>query len=232
MISRPNFIELCRQVTQIDEQAFQELWQQLGLSIDREQGYATIDDHCRRTSQLSFLKLLAEGHAYATEAPTLWDVDFQTAVAQAEVEDRPLTGHSTISALASKAAVRSSSQQLVQLLSACVASIAHPEVNVTSRSSVNVLSHHFSMPQCRSLPTSAQASKRHQHPHGVHLRRCHRRGVVATVDLPLRQVVGKDGRLIPVQFGSPGWESLIRCGQRVLRGAARETRPASEEGHH
>ena len=41
-------------LTQIDEQAFQELWQQLGLSIDWEQEYATIDDHCRRTSQLSF----------------------------------------------------------------------------------------------------------------------------------------------------------------------------------
>src|SRR5262249_41986485 len=92
MISRPNFIELCRQLTEIDEKAFQELWQQLGLSIDWEQQYATIDDRCRRTSQLSFLKLLAEGHAYATEAPTLWDVDFQTAVAQAEVEDRPLAG--------------------------------------------------------------------------------------------------------------------------------------------
>src|SRR5262245_41884633 len=92
MVSRPNFIELCRQRTEVDEKAFQKLWQQLGLSIDWEQEYATIDARCRRTSQLSFLKLLADGHAYATEAPTLWDVDFQTAVAQAEVEDRPLTG--------------------------------------------------------------------------------------------------------------------------------------------
>src|SRR5262249_32485731 len=123
-----NFIELCRQLTEMDEKAFQELWQQLGLSIDWEQEYATIDDRCRRTSQLSFLKLLAEGHVYATEAPTLWDVDFQTAVAQAEVEDRPLTEAfpSTVSGVEGGVSFVPAPPR-PELIPACVAVVAHPE---------------------------------------------------------------------------------------------------------
>ena len=37
-------------------------------------------------------QLLRDGHAYLAEAPTLWDVDFKTAVAQAELEDRERPG--------------------------------------------------------------------------------------------------------------------------------------------
>ena len=43
-------------------------------------------------AQLSFLDLHRKGHVYSVEAPTIWDVDFRTAVAQAEVEDRPQRG--------------------------------------------------------------------------------------------------------------------------------------------
>ena len=39
-----------------------------------------------------FLRNLARGEAYAQEAPTLWDVTFRTAVAQAELEDRERPG--------------------------------------------------------------------------------------------------------------------------------------------
>ena len=46
----------------------------------------------RRLAQLSFLDLHAKGHVYNVLAPTMWDVDFRTAVAQAEVEDRPQKG--------------------------------------------------------------------------------------------------------------------------------------------
>ena len=50
--------------------------------------YATIDKRSQRISQIGFLHLLKRGLAYQLEAPTLWDVDFRTAVAQAELEDR------------------------------------------------------------------------------------------------------------------------------------------------
>ena len=54
--------------------------------------YATIDARAQRVSQLAFLRLLQRGLAYQVEAPTLWDVDFRTAVAQAELEDREVPG--------------------------------------------------------------------------------------------------------------------------------------------
>ena len=87
-ISRPNFVELCRRLTDADEQVFEALWRQLGLSVDWTLAYATIGERARRASQRGFLRLLARGEAYQAEAPTLWDVTFRTAVAQAEVEDR------------------------------------------------------------------------------------------------------------------------------------------------
>src|SRR4051794_1684290 len=87
-ISRPNFVELCDRLTKEDEKAFEHLWRYLGLSVDWGMTYATIDKRSQRTSQVAFLHLLERGLAYQLEAPTLWDVDFRTAVAQAELEDR------------------------------------------------------------------------------------------------------------------------------------------------
>ena len=49
--------------------------------------YRTIGSDVTRISQLAFLRLVERGHAFRVEAPTLWDVDFKTAVAQAELED-------------------------------------------------------------------------------------------------------------------------------------------------
>jgi len=91
-VSRRNFIELCHGLTEEDEKVFEELWRTLGLSVDWSQTYATIDTHSRRTSQRAFLRNLARGEAYSQEAPVLWDVDFRTAVAQAELEDRERPG--------------------------------------------------------------------------------------------------------------------------------------------
>src|SRR3979409_2357205 len=91
-VSRPNFIELCDRLTRQDEQIFEQLWKTLGLSVDWSMTYATIGKRAQRVSQLVFLHLLQRGRAYQVEAPTLWDVDFKTAVAQAELEDREVPG--------------------------------------------------------------------------------------------------------------------------------------------
>ena len=91
-VSRPNFIELCERLTAEDEQAFENLFRHIGLSVDWTRTYATIDAHCRRVSQLAFLENLERGEAYQIEAPSLWDVSFQTAVAQAELDDREMPG--------------------------------------------------------------------------------------------------------------------------------------------
>src|SRR3954449_11763400 len=92
-ISRPNFIELCEQLVVQDEQVFEDLWRTLGLSVDWSQHYTTIGPKAQKVSQRAFLRNLARGEAYLQEAPTLWDVTFQTAVAQAELEAREYAGH-------------------------------------------------------------------------------------------------------------------------------------------
>src|SRR6266540_6761446 len=82
-VSRPTFIEICTQLTVEDEKAFEHLWRFLGLSVDWSMTYATISKSSQCVSQIMFLRLLEKGLAYQVEAPTLWDIDFRTAVAQA-----------------------------------------------------------------------------------------------------------------------------------------------------
>ncbi len=122
-VSRPNFIELCHQLTAEDERVFEILWRLVGLSVDWGRTYATIDDRSRRTSQRMFLHNLARGEAYTSEAPTLWDVDFQTAVAQAEMEDRQLAG-AYHRLRFDDIEVETTRPELV---AACVALVAHPD---------------------------------------------------------------------------------------------------------
>ncbi|MEV4277359.1 valine--tRNA ligase [Actinoplanes xinjiangensis] len=91
-ISRRNFVELCGRLTVEDEKGFEALWRRLGLSVDWGLTYTTIGEKARAVSQRAFLANLAAGQAYTAEAPTLWDIGFRTAVAQAELEDRERPG--------------------------------------------------------------------------------------------------------------------------------------------
>jgi valyl-tRNA synthetase len=92
-ISRPNFIALCDELVEEDEKVYESLWRTLGLSCDWSHTYTTIGDRARTVSQRAFLRNLARGEAYMQEAPTVWDVTDQTAVAQAEIQAREYPGH-------------------------------------------------------------------------------------------------------------------------------------------
>jgi valyl-tRNA synthetase len=128
-ISRPNFIELCEELTAEDEKIFEDLFRRLGLSVDWSLLYTTIEDRSRRASQRGFLRNLARGEAYTQEAPTLWDVDFRTAVAQAELEDRDRPGayHTIAFHKADGSGDVLIDTTRPELLPACVALIAHPD---------------------------------------------------------------------------------------------------------
>jgi valyl-tRNA synthetase len=127
-ISRRNFIELCHILTQEDEKVFEELWRTLGLSVDWEQSYATIDEHSQRTSQKMFLNNLARGEAYSQEAPVLWDVDFQSAVAQAELEDREKGGaYHRVAFHKPDGTPMYIETSRPELICSCVALVANPE---------------------------------------------------------------------------------------------------------
>ncbi len=127
-VSRPNFVELCVELTEQDEKTFEELWRRLGLSVDWGMTYTTIGPEAQRASQRGFLHLLHAGHAYQKVAPTLWDVDFQTAIAQAELEDRELTGaYHRIRFGGPDGTPIEVDTTRPELIPACVALVAHPD---------------------------------------------------------------------------------------------------------
>jgi valyl-tRNA synthetase len=128
-ISRRNFIELCETLTVEDEKTFESLWRQLGLSVDWTQTYRTISDDTIRTSQLAFLRNYERGEAYQALAPTLWDVDFRSAIAQAELEDRdqPAAYHRLAFHKTDGSGDILIETTRPELLAACVALVAHPD---------------------------------------------------------------------------------------------------------
>ncbi|OUD85665.1 Valine--tRNA ligase [Clavibacter michiganensis subsp. michiganensis] len=158
-ISRRNFIELCERLTEEDEKQFEDLFRTLGLSVDWRQSYRTIGAEAQVASQRAFLRNLARGEAYQADAPTLWDVTFRTAVAQAELEDREQP-----SAYHRVAFHRAGGDDVIidttrpELLAACVALVAHPDderyqglfgTTVTTPVfgvEVPVLAHHLAQP--------------------------------------------------------------------------------------
>ncbi|WP_104983320.1 valine--tRNA ligase [Sorangium cellulosum] len=210
VVSRPNFIELCHKVTREDEQVFKALFRRVGLSVDWQHEYATIDDHCRRTAQLSFLDLHEKGHLYSVFAPTMWDVDFQTAVAQAEVEDRPQAGAFHDIAFV----VEGTGEALViattrpELLAACVGVTAHPEDPRYQHLFGKVaLTPVFRAP----VPIFPSALVDREKGTGI-LMVCTFGDATDVIwwrerGLPLRQMLGKNGRVVPVTFGEGEWES-------------------------
>lgn len=127
-ISRRNFIELCEALTIEDEKQFEAVWRALGLSVDWTQTYRTIGPEAQTAAQRAFLRNLARGEAYRAEAPTLWDVTFRTAVAQAELEDKdvPAAYHRVAFHRPDGTPVHIETTR-PELLPACVALVAHPD---------------------------------------------------------------------------------------------------------
>ncbi len=128
VVSRQNFIDLCLAQSRDDEVVYEQLFTQLGLSVDWQLSYRTIDAHSREVSQRAFLQNLADGHAYNAQAPTMWDVTFQTAVAQAELEDKEVPGayyrYAFYAQDGSEVFIETTRPEL---LPACSALVAHPD---------------------------------------------------------------------------------------------------------
>ena len=159
-VSRPNFVELCRDITHVDEQAFEHMFQRLGLSVDWSLLYTTIGDDARRASQRAFLRNLARGEAYQQDAPTLYDIDERTAVAQAEMQDREVAGayHQLVFHRTDGGGDLTIDTTRPELLASCVAMVAHPSderyqplLDTTVRTplfdvEVPILAHHLAEP--------------------------------------------------------------------------------------
>ena len=209
-ISRPNFVELCLALTGQDEVAFKALWQRVGLSVDWSLEYSTVSDRSRRQSQRGFLRLLARGQAYSTEAPTLWDVDFRTAVSQAELEDRDQPGayHRVAFERTDGGGDLEIETTRPELLPSCVALVTHPDdARYTDLVGSTVRTPLFSV----RVPVVAHRLADPEKGSGV--------AMICTfgdttdvvwwreLALPVRALVGRDGRMLPAVFGEAPFES-------------------------
>ncbi|MFC0622587.1 valine--tRNA ligase [Kribbella deserti] len=196
-ISRQNFVELCGELTHIDEQAFEAMWRQVGLSVDWSYLYTTISDDSRRTSQRAFLRNFARGEAYLSEAPTMWDVTFQTAVAQAELEAREYAGAFHRVAFHGPEGPIYIETTRPELIPACVALIAHPDdERYQALFGTTVRSPLFGV----EVPVVAHAAAEPDKGAGIAM--CCTFGDLTDVQwwrelqLPVRTVIGRDGRLL------------------------------------
>ncbi|MCC7076255.1 MAG: valine--tRNA ligase [Acidimicrobiia bacterium] len=208
-VSRQNFIELCNELVVEDEKAFKVLWSRLGLSVDWAQTYATIDDHCRRVSQAAFLDLVAKDEAYTSEAPSMYDIDFATAVAQAEIEDREVDGLEFLLRFGLETGgTLPIMTTRPELLAACVAVVVHPE----DERFREIVGGTAVTPGFRvHVPVHAHALADPEKGTGAVMVCTYGDVTDATwqqdLGLPTRVILGRDGRLRPVEFGSRGWES-------------------------
>jgi valyl-tRNA synthetase len=208
-ISRPNFIELCNRLTAEDEKAFEDLWRHLGLSVDWSLTYATIDRRAQRISQTAFLRLLNRGIAYQLEAPTLWDIDFRTAVAQAELEDREQPGayHRIRFARPDSTFIEIDTTR-PELIPACVALVAHPDdARYQPLFGTEVVTPLFKVP----VPVKAHPLADPEKGSGI--------AMICTfgditdvtwwreLKLPVRAIIQPNGAFRPVTWGSTGWDS-------------------------
>ena len=227
-VSRRNFIELCERLTALDERAFEATWRRIGLSVDWSLLYTTIDDSSRRISQRAFLRNLARGEAYKSQAPTLWDVTFQTAVAQAELEDREQAG-AFYRISFHPIDVRSSQRPVwiettrPELLPACVALVAHPDdARYQPLFGSTVTTPVFGVP----VPVLAHPLAEPDKGSGI--------AMVCTfgdltdvtwwreLDLPLRAIIGRNGRLLPEPpAGVPAEPYKELAGKSVFSARAR-----------
>ena len=215
-VSRPNFIELCARLTAEDEKVFEHLWRYLGLSVDWGMTYATIDKRSQRISQISFLRLLKRDLAYQLEAPTLWDIDFRTAVAQAELEDREQSGaYHKLRFARPSTSLGAGAPEFVEidttrpeLIPACVALVAHPDdPRYQPLFGTEVVTPLFGVRVPVKAHTLADPEK------GTGAAMICTFGDVTDVtwwrelQLPVRAVIQPNGAFRQVTFGENGWES-------------------------
>ena len=207
-ISRKNFVELCVELAAIDEEAFKQLWRAIGVSIDWSFEYSTISKDAQTVSQRAFLQMVTRQEVYSAEAPTLWDIDFRTAVSQAELEDRERPGayHRLAFSRADATGTVDVDTTRPELLASCVALVAHPDderyqpllgtsvVTPLFGVEVPILAHELADPEkgtgvamiCTFGDTTDVVWWRE-------------------LNLPTRALIGRDGRFMAADFADESW---------------------------
>ena len=125
--TREEAIKICLDFLKKELPNFVQDWKKIGMSCDFDILYSTIDDHSRKVSQKSFLDLAKKKLVYRREAPILWDVVFQTAIAQAELQDKEIDSYFNDLIFKTDAGEIVIATTRPELLGACVAVFVNPK---------------------------------------------------------------------------------------------------------
>ncbi len=211
-VSRRNFIETCNILTKNDEKVFEDIFRRIGHSYDWNLMYSTISPKAIKVSQKAFLELVKKGFCKIVEAPTMWDVDFHSAVAQAEIEDRETAGffHDI------KFSIKDEEGEFFKIattrpefLPACIAVVAHPDDERYKKFFGKT-----AIVPLFNIPVPIVPSEHADPEKGTGIMMVCTFGDAADVawwkqsGLPIKQIVGKDGCLLPVEYGTGNFVSL------------------------
>ncbi|MFW5918475.1 MAG: class I tRNA ligase family protein, partial [Haloferacaceae archaeon] len=126
---RREFQRKCRDVCATYEDRFTEKIQALGISVDWDETYQTIEPRVQRISQLSFIDLYEQGREYRKRAPAIWCPECETAISQVETEDdeQDSAFHDIEFGVADSDETFVISTTRPELLPACVSVFVHPD---------------------------------------------------------------------------------------------------------
>ncbi len=210
-VSRKNFIEACEILTKEDEKIFEEIFKKIGNSYDWDLQYSTIGKDSIAISQASFLDLVAAGMAQSVEAPTMWDITFQSAIAQAEIEDREVKGyfHDIEFKIEGEEDTFIIATTRPVLLPACIAIVANPaDERYKKFFGKNAITPLFDIPVPIVPSENAEMDK------GTGIMMVCTFGDITDVQwwkqsgLPIKQIIGKDGKIANIVYGEGAFVTL------------------------
>ncbi len=236
-MSREEFIALCEQVSAESRAEFRALFQSMGFSYDWEQEYHTISEHARRISQLSFLDLFHKDLAYRKLQPMLWDPVDQTAIAQAEVDDKEMESKANtiqfglIEKTKWEAGERPKWESLKkveimttrpELLAACVSLMCHPDDK-------KKLEQYYAVTPLFNVIVPINADPKVDKEKGTGLVMCCTFGDETDIQwwrehhLPMRVILNKYGKLdFPIDYAEGGLPASINFAGELLNTHMRE----------
>lgn len=90
-MDRQEFVSLCLKTLEEElRPKYIADWKRIGMSCDWLIFYTTINKHCQKISQKSFIDLYQMGREYRKDAPTMWCPECQTGISQVECQDKEM----------------------------------------------------------------------------------------------------------------------------------------------
>ena len=88
-MERQEFVKLCLETLEKElRPKYIADWKRIGISCEWDVFYTTIDEHCQRISQRSFIELYKMGREYRKDAPAMWCPECETGISQVECVDK------------------------------------------------------------------------------------------------------------------------------------------------